>query len=492
MAVPVDSSCSSEPVIGARPRRRRLASLVAVAALAASAAAGAASGSGWRTATAAGGACPCSLFASTAVPGTPSDPDDQASQGGIEVGVRFSADVAGFVSAVRFYRGAGNAGVHVATLWDANGNVVSTAGAGHSFGGETDTGWQTLVFRLPVAIAAHTEYVAGYHSDFGSYSSDTGFFDAPLAAPPLHASTGVYAYGAERFPTSTFEASNYWVDVQFDTHVTPAITAAAPAPNDLGVPVGAQPDSSGTIQATFDEAVVPSSVHMDLRAPDGSAVAGSVAYSMQMPGPSGTFTPSAALAPGTTYTLTVSGATDAAGFAMSTQTWRFTTTRPCPCSLFPSFVAPETPSSGDAQPVELGMTFATDVPGAVAGVRFYKASENTGTHVGELWTAGGRLLASATFSGESGSGWQEVRFAAPVTLDNRNAYIVSYHTDAGNYSETDDGFQVLSAVDYLPGFSGGRALAGLSGSYAYGPAGSFPNQTFHAANYWVDVLFTPA
>src|SRR4030088_895701 len=122
MAVPVDSSCSNVPVPVGRARRRgrRIASLIAVAALIASAAAGAVPARGSRTAAAADGSCPCSLFASTAVPGTPNDPDAQARTDGIEVGVRFSSDVAGFVSAVRFYKGPGNSGAHVATLWDAN------------------------------------------------------------------------------------------------------------------------------------------------------------------------------------------------------------------------------------------------------------------------------------------------------------------------------------------------------------------------------------
>ena len=36
--------------------------------------------------------------------------------------------------------------------------------------------------------------------------------------------------------------------------------------------------------------------------------------------------------------------------------------------------------------VELGVKFRTDVAGSITGVRFYKGSQNTGTHVGHLWT----------------------------------------------------------------------------------------------------------
>ena len=44
----------------------------------------------------------------------------------------------------------------------------------------------------------------------------------------------------------------------------------------------------------------------------------------------------------------------------------------------------------------------------ITGVRFYKAAANTGTHIGNLWTASGTLLATGTFTGETAIGWQQV------------------------------------------------------------------------------------
>ena len=44
--------------------------------------------------------------------------------------------------------------------------------------------------------------------------------------------------------------------------------------------------------------------------------------------------------------------------------------------------------------------------GYITGLRFYKAATNTGTHVGNLWTAAGSLLSSVTFTNETASGWQ--------------------------------------------------------------------------------------
>ncbi len=65
------------------------------------------------------------------------------------------------------------------------------------------------------------------------------------------------------------------------------------------------------------------------------------------------------------------------------------------------------------------MKFSSEVTGNVTGVRFYKAAANTGTHIGSLWSAGGTLLASATFTGESASGWQQVNFSSPVPISRR-------------------------------------------------------------------------
>jgi hypothetical protein len=60
--------------------------------------------------------------------------------------------------------------------------------------------------------------------------------------------------------------------------------------------------------------------------------------------------------------------------------------------------------SGDPNSYELGTKFRSSVAGHVCGVRFYKATTNTGTHYARLWTATGTLVATATFTGETASG----------------------------------------------------------------------------------------
>ncbi len=88
----------------------------------------------------------------------------------------------------------------------------------------------------------------------------------------------------------------------------------------------------------------------------------------------------------------------------------------CPCSIWGSDVTPTTPDSGDGSSVEVGLKFTSEVFGTVTGVRFYKAAANTGTHIGSLWSSTGTLLATATFTNETASGWQQVNFSTPVQI----------------------------------------------------------------------------
>ena len=58
----------------------------------------------------------------------------------------------------------------------------------------------------------------------------------------------------------------------------------------------------------------------------------------------------------------------------------------CPCSIWGPAVVPKTQDSGDTAATEVGVKFQVDTFGYVTGIRFYKATGNTGTHVGNLWS----------------------------------------------------------------------------------------------------------
>ena len=153
-------------------------------------------------------------------------------------------------------------------------------------------------------------------------------------------------------------------------------------------------------------------------------------------------------------------------------------------TIWPDTAVPAVADAGPDGSVELGVQFRADVNGRVAGVRFYKAAANVGTHTASLWSSTGTLLATATFTNETASGWQQVNFATPVAVTANTIYVVSYHADAGHYSYTPDYFSGIG-VDNPP-----LHVATGAGVYAYGPERVFPsNVSANGHNYWVDVIF---
>jgi hypothetical protein len=110
-------------------------------------------------------------------------------------------------------------------LWTDSGANLATV----TFTNETASGWQQANFSSPVAISANTTYVISYYAPNGNYSYDQNFFtSAGVDNPPLHAlvsgspdTDGVYVYAVGGgFPSSTYQATNYWVDVVFTTSST--------------------------------------------------------------------------------------------------------------------------------------------------------------------------------------------------------------------------------------------------------------------------------
>jgi hypothetical protein len=124
----------------------------------------------------------------------------------------------------------------------------------------------------------------------------------------------------------------------------------------------------------------------------------------------------------------------------------------------------------------------------VTGVRFYKGAGNSGTHVGNLWSSSGTLLATATFSGESASGWQQVSFSAPVTIAANTTYVVSYFAPNGHYA-VDNNFFSTAGFDNGALHALANGTAGGNGVYQYGSSPAFPSGSYAASNYWVDVVF---
>ena len=318
-----------------------------------------------------------------AVPTTADSGPDNA----VTLGVKFKTDVPGTVTGVRFYKGSGNTGAHMGSLWSGTGQLLATA----TFSGETASGWQQVNFSIPVVISANTVYVASYHTNVGHYSDDQNYFSRRgVDNPPLHllqsgisGADGVIVYGAaSTFPKKGWHSSNYWVDVVFNP-------GTAPAP---------QPVASHS-------------------------------------------------------------------------------------TLWPSNAVPTTADSGPDALVELGVKSTTDTAGTITGIPFYKGSGNTGTHVGNLWSSTGQLLASATFSGETASGWQQVNFSTPIAITANTVYVASYHTNVGQYSDGQNYF-ATAGVHSPPLHALANEVSGGDGVFAYGSGSAFPTQGWNSSNYW--------
>ena len=159
-------------------------------------------------------------------------------------------------------------------------------------------------------------------------------------------------------------------------------------------------------------------------------------------------------------------------------------------TIWPTTAVPGTVDGGPDSAVELGVKFRSDVAGSITGIRFYKATANTGTHSGHLWSSTGTLLASATFTGEGASGWQQVNFATPVAIAANTVYVASYYTTVGHWN-CDGSYFSSKGVDNSPLHALTNGVSGGNGAYAYGASSAFPNQTYNANNYWVDVVFQP-
>jgi hypothetical protein len=441
-------------------------------------------------------ACPCSIWTNAATPAVAASADPN----GVELGVKFRSDAAGYITGVRFYKGAGNTGQHYVDLWTTTGTLLARA----PVSGETASGWQTASFDDPVAISANTTYVASYFAPSGNYALTDGYFansgydDAPLHAlkDGIDGANGVYNYGsAPSFPSSTYHSSNYWVDVVFNTTVPPdttppSVVATTPAGGSTTFPIG------GVVSASFGEGMNASSITSStftLRTAQGNSVAATVAYNASTR--QATLTPSASLSYSSTYTATVkggaSGVKDKAGNALpSDYTWSFTTLPPptCPCSIWSNQATPANPASSDTNAVELGVKFRAEARGAISGIRFYKGATNTGTHVGSLWTAGGQLLARATFTNESASGWQVVTFSQPVPVTANTTYVASYFAPAGHYPETVGMFNA-NGVASPPLYALQDGVSGANGLYRYTATPAFPNNGYQSTNYWVDVVY---
>ena len=151
----------------------------------------------------------------------------------LTLGVQFNTAQTGTVSAVRFYKAnvqnqaPGTPIQYDVQLWSTT-NALPLATGTANINAEV-VGWQEIPLSSPVVLSPATTYIASYVTDAsGYYTAANNFFASAATAGPLTApasddvagGNGVYAIGSAK-PNSTFQKTNYWVDVVFSTSLVP-------------------------------------------------------------------------------------------------------------------------------------------------------------------------------------------------------------------------------------------------------------------------------
>lgn len=369
--------------------------------------------------------CPCSLFLPSLTPALQGLPTQDGRSGpgpfSYELGVKVRVDSEVQVTALKFFKDAGETGTHVGRLWSSSGTHLASV----TYQNETASGWQRQNLPSPVTLQAGQTYVASV----GVNSRWVVTLDAlanPIVSGPIRTvadgNNGVHSQAAGQFPTQSWRTSNYFVDVVVKGAATP-----------LPVPhvIGQQPadgasniDPGAPVKATFDVRLDPSTVDAQsftLTTSGGTAVPATVSY--DKPTKTATLTPSEPLSNLVTYVARVS--TDVRsedGVALSSAaSWSFTTaadppptvtqTSPADGATLVSGLLPVRATFSQAlDPATIdGQTFTLEGPGgaAVPATVTYDGATRTAT-----LAPSAALQASTAYTGRLSTGIRNTRGTA--------------------------------------------------------------------------------
>lgn len=143
----------------------------------------------------------------------------------VELGVRFTPQQSGALTAVQYYQSARATGVNRATVWSSTGKAIAQV----TFPVTTKTGWRTVPLTTPVKLTAGQTYAASYFAPKGGYPTIENNLAAAKTVTGfrLPAGAGVYKYRPTGgFPTSTYKGTNYLVDVVYSPVTNPPATTS--------------------------------------------------------------------------------------------------------------------------------------------------------------------------------------------------------------------------------------------------------------------------
>jgi len=180
----------------------------------------------------------------------------------VTLGIKFYSTQAGTVSACRIYRAHKDSNGYTCRLYTAGGTLLGQV----KFPSDSTNfhaGWETAAFASPISIPVNTTLIVAYYTSNGDYGATefgltNGVTSGPLVAPASGVSggNGIYTYGGGfQFPTSTYEDSNYFVDVIFTPSAPPPPTLSLVfLPANPSIPDDAAPGATvATVTASWSD-----------------------------------------------------------------------------------------------------------------------------------------------------------------------------------------------------------------------------------------------
>ncbi len=139
-----------------------------------------------------------------------------------ELGMKFRSSQNGQIVAIRFWKAPSESGSHVGKIWSTSNTLLASC----TFVNETASGWQQQALSSPLTITANTTYVVSVNT------ANTYF---PITVQGLASSVvngnlssvagqnGVYG-NVNGLPTNSYNSSNYFRDIVFNTQLPSSIT----------------------------------------------------------------------------------------------------------------------------------------------------------------------------------------------------------------------------------------------------------------------------
>jgi len=378
-----------------------------------------------------------------------------------ELGMKFTSDQAGQITAIRYWKDASETGPHFGHIWADNGGEL----AGVTFTNETASGWQTGNLTSPFTVEANEVYTVSVNIN-STYVSTSSGLAGTITNGPLSTvadgSNGVFGT-IGTFPTSSFQNANYFRDVVFAPSGACSVTQ----------PPTALSASPGIAEVSLSWVAADGAITYNVKR---STTSGS-GYVTVATGVTSTDYTDTGLTNGTTYYYVVTAVNPCGESANSGETSATPQSSFNGTSLFTTQIPAASYTDG---PYELGLKFQSSQAGNIISIRYYKDPGESGAHTGRIWSATGAQLASVQFSNETSSGWQTANLSNPLPISANTVYVVTVNSNTG-YGSTNQGLATSVVNSPLSTVADGN-------NGVYGPPGTFPTLSYQNSNYFRDVV----